>query len=310
MTAPSPGSRPGGLGLVLSSGAACGAAHVGVIQALEAAGFPVPVVAGTSAGALVGAGWAAGITAAEIAEWVSRATWADFGSPRLNRRLGLLDTTVLRANLDEALAGRRIEHFPRRFGAVATDVLARTPVLIDRGPATDAVCASIAVPGLFPPVRIQGRMLFDGGIASPMPVWAARRLGAPTIVAISLAPETPSRARPWRSRVMPPIPNDGPADLEILINTREYSAWSPRDVSKLIDLGRRTTEHLLEEINALMLGTHVQTDDGEQPMPLHSPDRAPTVGATRDRPIAIVPLAPVARVPQRFFTNAQRASQR
>lgn len=75
MKAPSSGTRREGLGLVLSSGAACGAAHVGVLQALEDADVPVPVVAGASAGALVGAGWAAGISAGEIAEWVLRATW-------------------------------------------------------------------------------------------------------------------------------------------------------------------------------------------------------------------------------------------
>ena len=242
---------PVGLGLVLSSGAACGAVHAGVLQALEAAGVPVPVVAGASAGALVGAGWAAGLSADEIAAWVSQATWADFGSARPNRRLGLLDTTVLRAGLDEALAGRAIETFPRRFGAVATDVLTRAPVLIDHGSATDAVCASIAVPGLFPPVRIDGHMLLDGGLASPMPVWAARRLGARTVLAISLRPETSSRSRPWRSRIMPPIADDGPADLELLIDTREYSAWSPRDVSKLIDLGRRIIEQAIDKIENL-----------------------------------------------------------
>lgn len=250
----SSGTQQAGLGLVLSSGAARGAAHVGVLQALEAAGLTVPVVAGASAGALVGAGWAAGFSAEEIAEWVSRATWADFASTRPSRRLGLLDPTVLRAGLDEELAGRSIEDFPRRFGAVATDVLARTPVLLDHGSATDAVCASIAVPGLFPPVRIDGRFLIDGGVASPVPVWAARRLGAQTVISVSLRPEAPPRPRPWRSRVMPPIPEDGPADLELIIDTREYFAWSPRDVSKLIDLGRRTTEQALADIDRLVAG--------------------------------------------------------
>jgi len=254
MAVPSSATGPGGLGLVLSSGAARGAVHAGVLQVLEAAGIEIPVVAGASAGALVGAGWAAGICADEIAEWVSRATWADFGSARPNRRLGLLDTTVLRAGLDEVLAGRSIETFPRRFGAVATDVLTRTPVLLDHGSATDAVCATIAVPGVFPPVRIDGRMLLDGGVTSPMPVWAARRLGADLTLAVRLRPETPARTRPWRSRVMPPIPDDGPADHELLIDTRGYSAWSPRDVSKLIDLGRRTTEQALGQIESLMIG--------------------------------------------------------
>lgn len=254
MAVPSSDAERGGLGLVLSSGAARGAVHVGVLQVLEAAGIEVPVVAGASAGALVGAGWAAGFCADEIAAWVSRASWADFGSTRPNRRLGLLDTTVLRAGLDEVLAGRLIETFPRRFGAVATDVLTRAPVLLDHGSATDAVCATIAVPGVFPPVRIEGRMLLDGGVASPTPVWAARRLGADVTLAVRLRPEPVSRSRPWRSRVMSPIPDDGPADLELLIDARDYSAWSARDVSQLIDLGRRTTEQALGQIDALVAG--------------------------------------------------------
>lgn len=250
----------GGLGLVLSSGAARGAVHVGVLQVLEAAGVPVRVVAGTSAGALVGAGWAAGVPAAVIAEWVSRATWADFGSTRPNRRLALLDTAALRASLDEMLAGRFIETFPHRFGAVATDARSRTPVLLDHGSATDAVCASIAVPGLFPPMRIDGRLLLDGHLTSPTPVWAARRLGADTVLAIRLKPESQSEPGPLRSWILPPVPDGRPADLEIVIETRDYSAWSARDVSKLIDLGRRSAERALGEIHSLLAGPSGRPD--------------------------------------------------
>lgn len=253
MTVASSATGPGALGLVLSSGAARGAVHVGVLQALESAGVQIPVVAGASAGGLVGACWAAGTSADEIGEWVSRATWSDFGSTRPNRRLGLLDTSVLRAGLDEVFLSRSIETFPRRFGAVAADLRTRTPVLLDRGSATEAVCATIAVPGVFPPVRIDGQLLLDGGLISPIPVWAARRLGADLTLAVRLRPETPARARPWRSRVMPPIPDDGPADLELLIDARGYSAWSARDISDLIDLGRRTTEHALGQIENLMI---------------------------------------------------------
>lgn len=103
-------------------------------------------------------------------------------------------------------------------------------------------------------MRIGGRFLIDGGVASPNPVWAARRLGAQTVVSVSLRPEAPPGPRPWRSRVMPPIPEDGPADLELIIDTREYFAWSPRDVSKLINLGRRTTEQALADIERLVAG--------------------------------------------------------
>lgn len=251
MTASPTAGEPARLGLVLSSGAAHGAAHAGVLQALESAGVRVDVLVGASAGALLGGAWAAGVPADEVAAWVSRASWASFGSARPNRRLGLLDTNVLRDSLDELFAGRAIENFPLRFGAVATDLLARTPVLLDHGSAADALRASTAVPGVFPPVRVDGRLLVDGAVTSPVPVWAARRLGARAVVAVSLRPDAPSRSHPWRSRILPPAPDDGPADLEIVVDTRQFSAWSPRDVPTLVELGRRAVEHALARIDVL-----------------------------------------------------------
>lgn len=103
-------------------------------------------------------------------------------------------------------------------------------------------------------MRIDGQVLVDGALTSPTPVWAARRLGAETVLAIRLRPETPWRSRLRRSRVMPPLPDDRPADVEILIDTRDYSAWSSRDVSRLVDLGRRITEQALEEIDDSIAG--------------------------------------------------------
>jgi len=159
---------------------------------------------------------------------------------------------VLRAGLDEVLGGRRIEEFPRRFGAVATDVVGRTAVLLDHGSATDAVCATIAVPAIFPMMRLDGRVLVDGALTSPLPVWAARRLGADTMLAIRLRPESSQRSQPLRARVVAPIPDDGPADLELLIDTRDYSGWSARDVAALIDVGRRAAEKSLDQILDLL----------------------------------------------------------
>lgn len=276
----SSGAGHGGLGLVLSSGAARGAIHAGVLQVLEAAAVPVRVVAGTSAGALVGAAWAGGVPADVIAEWVSHATWADFGSTRPNRRLALLDTGVLRERLDEVLGARLIEEFPRRFGAVATDVRSRTPVLLDHGSVTDAVCSSIAVPGLFPPMRIDGRLLVDGHLTSPTPVWAARRLGAQTVIAVRLTPATSARPGSVRSRVVSPEPDHLAANLEIVVDAREYSAWSPRDVSRLIELGRRSTEHALADIQRLV----ADPAGGQIPRCCAPPDPHPATA-----PLASVP---------------------
>ncbi len=251
MTARSSDAEKPLLGLVLSSGAARGAVHAGVLQALEAAAVPIGVVVGTSAGALVGAGWAAGAPADEIAWRVSRATWSDLGSGKPSRRLALLDTSSYRRNLDQLLAGRRIEDFPRRFGAVATDLLTRAPVLLDRGSVTDALCASSAVPGLFAPVSIGGRALVDGALSSPTPTWAARRLGAERVIAVRLKPGPDPLSGAWRSGRAPNCGDDLPADLQILVDTRGYSSWSTRDITTLIELGRRTTESFIEEIGRL-----------------------------------------------------------
>ena len=253
---PAPGRRvPHGLGLVLSSGAARGAAHIGVMQVLEDAGIPVPVVVGTSSGALLGGAWAAGISADEIADRISRATWADFGSMWPNARLGLVNPAALRATLDEIFAGRSIEDLPRRFAAVATDARTRVPVLLDSGSATEAVCATIAVPGIYPPVRIGDRTLVDGVFTSPVPVWAARHLGASPVLAVTLRPANTSGPSPVRSRVVPLYPNRSPAELEILIDTSGYSSWSTRDVPALIELGRHAAENALDSIRDLLAPT-------------------------------------------------------
>ncbi len=227
------------IGLVLSSGAARGAAHVGVLQALEELGLDIPVVVGTSAGALIGAAWSAGFSADAIARRVTGATLADFGTARPALRLGLLETTVLRAQLDAVFDGRPVEELPRRFGAVATDLTTRRAVLLDHGSVTDAVSASMAVPGIFPPVHLGGRTLVDGVLTSPVPVWAARRLGATMTISVSLrAPAAPTLRRGFQARVFAPA-DAVRADVELVVDTRGASSWSSRDARLLIDRGRR-----------------------------------------------------------------------
>ncbi|MDQ7994159.1 MAG: patatin-like phospholipase family protein, partial [Propionicimonas sp.] len=144
--------RTPGLGIALGGGAALGAAHLGVLQAMEARGLRPEFVAGTSAGALVGAGYAAGLGLDTIESLVLEARWADFGrlSPAL--RLGLFDSRVLEATLARTGVDRAIETLPLRFGAVTTDLWTRRQVVLAHGPLGEALRASIAVPGLFPPV--------------------------------------------------------------------------------------------------------------------------------------------------------------
>lgn len=233
------------LGLVLSSGAARGAAHVGVLIALAEAGIEPQVVVGTSAGALIGGAYAAGLRPEQIADRLATAGWADFGRLRPNRSLAVIETTALRANLEWVFSGRAIEELPLRFGAVATDLYSRRPYLISTGDAARAVQASIAVPGVFPPVRSNGRFLVDGVLSSPLPVWAALQLGATRTIGVRLRPQRePGPLSQLQGRLLPP-PDDVRPDLEILIDTSGMSGWSARDVPRLVELGAHATRAAL-----------------------------------------------------------------
>lgn len=247
------------LGLVLGGGAALGAAHVGVLQALDAAGVQCTVIVGTSAGALIGGGYAAGLTGDELAQLVLTADWSTFAEWRPNRRLGLLDTSPLERSIEEYVGARQIEDLNLRFGAVAFDPLARELVLLESGSLATALRASSAVPGLFPPVRIDGRLLVDGGVSDNVPVWGARKLGADYVIAVGVDSgpaanagvtarvfDSVSGARRARDRDIPRA--SATADVFVRPDTQGLSRWTPRDVPLLVDAGRRALESSLEEI--------------------------------------------------------------
>lgn len=234
-------------GLVLASGAARGAAHAGALLALAEYGFDAEVVVGTSVGALIGGAWAAGLSAAKIAERIEVATWSDFGSLRLSRRMSLIETTALRANLHWIFQHRRIEELPRRFAAVATDVRTRRAVLLDAGPAATAVEAAVAVPGVFPPVRVDDKLLVDAALNSQLPVWAAHRLGATRTVGIRLRVPTSRGGLSALQHAVLPLAETIRPDIEITVDTEGLSAWSARDVDRLMTLGYEAASRQLRE---------------------------------------------------------------
>jgi NTE family protein len=181
-------SKPPGptVGVALSGGGAAAMAHIGVLEELSAAGISIRCVAGTSAGALVGAAFAAG----HLAEF--RDTMTGLTRSRVLRlfdprwpRTGLLEgrrsLELLRAYL-----GDRIETLPLRYAVVATDLYSGEEVILRTGEVVEAIRASIAIPGLFTPLRLQGRLLVDGGLVNPMPVDVARELGAEFVIAVSV----------------------------------------------------------------------------------------------------------------------------
>lgn len=180
-------SRRPKIGLALGSGSARGLAHLGVIRAIEDAGFEVDFIAGTSMGALIGAIHAAGklgeLEATFLAfDWKKTASFFDVVLPKS----GLLDGARVSELVRAHIHADTIEMLPIPFAAVATDIVSGEEVVMRSGDVIEAVRASISVPGIFTPVRSNGRILVDGGITNPVPVSVARAMGADIVIAVDL----------------------------------------------------------------------------------------------------------------------------
>lgn len=179
---------PPRIGLALGGGAARGFAHVGVIQVLEEAGIRPSMVSGTSAGSVVAAFYASGKTGKQlqhVAETMEEATIADWTLPLFNR--GMLRGDALARYVNGQVGGKVIEDMALPLGIVATDLNSGEAMLFQRGDTGTAVRASSAVPAVFQPVRITGREYVDGGLVSPVPVRAARQMGAELVVAVDIS---------------------------------------------------------------------------------------------------------------------------
>jgi NTE family protein len=179
---------PPKIGLALGGGAARGFAHVGVIQVLEENGIKPNLVTGTSAGSLVAAIYASGKNGAQlqrVAETMEEAAIADWTLPIFSR--GMLRGDALARYVNGQVGGKLMEDFPMPLGIVATDLNTGNDVLFQRGDTGTAVRASSAVPAVFQPVKIAGREYVDGGLVSPVPVGAARRMGADFVIAVDIS---------------------------------------------------------------------------------------------------------------------------
>jgi len=171
--------------LALSGGAAYGAAHIGVLRALEETGFEIAGLAGTSAGSLVGTLYAFGVDTDELEDLAREISWPDLVR-LVPPGLGLLSLSRLRSWLTERLGEVELTDAPIPLRIVATDLAAGEAVIFSSGPVDLAVAASCAVPGLFRPIEHEGRVLVDGGIVSNLPVSLARGLEVGPVVASDL----------------------------------------------------------------------------------------------------------------------------
>ena len=179
--------RPATIGLALGSGVARGWAHIGVLRALEREGIQPDIVCGTSIGAVVGGGYIAG-KLDEVEAWARAMTqrrlfrFLDFGIGSG----GLLQGNKLAAELNYKLGEMEIQHLGRRFVAVTTELATGHEIWLRQGRMVEAMRASYALPGIFSPVKIEGRWLIDGALVNPVPVSTCRAFGARLVIAVNL----------------------------------------------------------------------------------------------------------------------------
>ena len=248
-----------GVGLALSGGAARGIAHAGVLEVLAEAGIPVRAVAGTSAGAVVGALFASGLAPVEIGRLGVETRWSDLFRARLPHA-GLVSGAGLEHFLDRVIPARTFAELRLPFAAVATDLETGRRVDIVSGPLARAVRASCSLPVILEPVSLGGRLLVDGGVSSQVPVRAVREtLGVAPVVAVDVnvgGLERPHLESPadvgihlaqiWTARTAGE--EESQADAVIGVDARGIAL---QDLSQGVELLRRGREAALEALPAI-----------------------------------------------------------
>lgn len=275
--------------LALGGGGTKGFAHIGVIRQLEAEGYQIKAIAGTSAGGIVGALYAYGFSVDKIIEFSKQLKFSELFHRMPNDPPSLLGLGGLSKQLKTALGDSTFDDLKIRFASVSVDINSGKLVIIDKGFLLEAVIATIAVPGIFPSRKVGELNLVDGGVLDPVPVTTARWLfpDAP-VIAVSLIPpmdkwtETPRLDVPQ----FMPIPQfvveqinqlrlgqamhifinsmeimmnevaelrlklDKP-DVIIYPNVFHHTMFDKVDIDQMVDLGEQAVANRQSELNAL-----------------------------------------------------------
>jgi NTE family protein len=243
---------PPTLGLALGGGAVLGFSHIGILEALHDAGIRIDWITGTSAGALVAAFLAFGVSPARMHDLLVPLTWRKVSRFSASS-LGLLSNDAMAGILEEELGTVRIEEATTPLAIVAADIHSGEAVVLREGPLADAVRASTAIPGIYAPVPVGDRLLVDGGIVANVPVRPLREMGADVVVAAMLGEALPFQ--PVKSLVgvltnafliavytATSLDLLEGADVVIAPDLQVYNHWDVRQRDELIERGRLAGE--------------------------------------------------------------------
>lgn len=247
------------IGLALSGGSTYGAAHVGVMEVLDKNGIQPDLIAGTSAGALVGAAYCAGVPLKEIETLFLTMNWPTLLRLSIRSQLSLFDTQPMEEFLRRKLGDIEFKDLKIPFAAIACDIHTGERVVLNSGPVAPAVRASAAIPGLFSPVEIGGRLLVDGGIVDNLPVDLVRSMGADYVIASDVSKRGPGNKKPdnafeillamtYIMQERAALPNADLCECYIRPQVSQYSSWGFKDAPRMVDAGREAAVSALPRL--------------------------------------------------------------
>lgn len=257
--------EPPKVGLALGSGGARGFTHLGVLKVLHEHGIPIDMIAGSSMGALVGSFYAAGQRIEDLyklALTFKRKYYLDFTVPRM----GFIQGKRIKEYIRLFTFGKNIEEFDLPMAIIATDLYAGEKKIFRSGPASDAVRASIAIPGIFVPERIDGRLYIDGGVMDRLPVSVVKQMGADFIIAVdcsrfdadvninSIYDVIIQSIDIMQDELVTAMGVSTDTDIMIRPDVSKYSARAFTNIKEIVEAGEQAAQSQVKDIKMKLAG--------------------------------------------------------
>ena len=252
------------IGLALGAGVVRGMAHIGVIRSLEKNRIPVDMVAGTSAGALVGACLASGVTVDSMDKFARELSWSRVAVPVIPPGKAFLNNEKLGLLLDRIIGGKDFSQLQIPLAVVAADACTGEEVVIREGRVSEAVRASPAIPAIFEPVKLFDRTLVDGATVNMVPASVCRAMGADIVIAVSVS-DFSFESGPPRNIIMAILrytdlmlkkqvmmAKNQWSDIVISVVRPDLAGYSFREARHFIREGERATDRMIPRIKAIM----------------------------------------------------------
>jgi NTE family protein len=251
------------IGLALSGGAARGFAHLGVVKVLQENNIPIDIIAGTSAGSLVGGGIASGMSVEELLKLSEKLSWLKIGKLSLSM-FGLQNNEPLAEFVRKNYPIKNIEDLLIPFAAIAADLDTGEAVVFDKGELAFAVRASSNIPVIYTPIKHGEQRLVDGGIAEIVPCETIRKMGAEFVIAVDVNASVPKLIEKPNNAVSVFLqtaflavrgltkPNLLHADVVIQPNLSNYRFDEIGKAKEMMKIGEEAALEKLDEIKAMI----------------------------------------------------------